>query len=271
MHKAGKMMFPSLKGLARSAIIKLQSELKLYPRGFCLISGAPRSGTSVLGEWLHHQPGVSEFHESRILVSTHRFMEEMYRFKNLDKDSVEIIKLARRLVLNYYSSSRILIRERLLIDKEPLEPIAFPLKDYSQFLINVRRLFPESKLLLIIRDPIATIWSMTRRTWGESLTNMETKRFTLEEHIENWCSCVDLILRYRTDPNTYILQFERLITDKENESKKLLNFLKIQKGETFQPRQTKDIGFSDGERKEIIRMAQTQLELLNAQGISYLK
>lgn len=260
-----------LKGRARSIIMGLQNILKLHPLEFCLISGAPRSGTSILGDWLGHQPSVVAFHESRILVSVHRLMEEINRFQNLERDSATMVKLARCLVLNYYSSSRILIGKRLLIDKEPLEPIAFPLKDYDQFLINVRRLFPESKLLFTIRDPLATIWSMTRRTWGESLTSMEAKRFTIEEHQENWSSCADLVLKYCSDPNTYIVQFGRLVHDPENESKRIFDFLNIRKGSPFLPRQTKEIGFNSEELEKTLRMVRPQLELLDAQGISDIK
>jgi hypothetical protein len=132
-------------------------------------------------------------------------------------------------------------------------------------------LFPESKLLLAIRDPIATIWSMTRRTWGNSLTNMETKRFTIEEHQENWSSCADLVLKYCSDPNTYIVQFGCLVNDPENESRRIFDFLKIRKGKSFQPRQTKEIGFNNEEQEKILRMVRPQLELLTAHGISDLK
>jgi hypothetical protein len=257
--------------VAKPVILRFQRNCALYPRKICLISGAPRSGTTALIKWLDHQPGVSAFQESRILVTIHRFLEESYRFKNLHGDSATIVSSARRLVFDYYSSSRILIGKRLLVDKEPLEPIAFPSKDYGKFIANVKRLFPESKLLLAVRDPLATIWSMTERTWGESLANTESKRFTIEEHTKNWCSCTDLILRYCSDPNTYIVQFGRLTNDTEYESRKIFDFLNIRNGNSFQAHQTKEIGFSNEEREKILRMVQPQLELLTAQGISDLK
>jgi len=194
-------------------------------------------------------------------------MQEICRFRNLDRDSATILNLARHLVFDYYSSSRILIGKRLLIDKEPLEPIAFPAKEYGQFIINVKRLFPQSKLLLAVRDPIATIWSMTGRSWGESLMNMETKRFTIEEYAGNWCSCADIILEYCSDPNTYVVQFGRLINDPENESRRIFDCLNIRKGNSFQPRQTSEIRFSNEERERILSIVQPQLELLNTQGI----
>jgi hypothetical protein len=225
----------------------------------------------MLCEWLAYQPGVMVFFESRILVSMHVFIEEMCRFQNLNRDSAKILSLARRLILDYYCNSSVLVRKRILIDKEPLEPIAFPSKDYAKFIGNFKRLFPESKLLLTIRDPIATIWSMTNRTWGESLTNMEAKRFTIEEHKENWSSCADLILQYCSDPNTYIAQFGRLVNESEKESRRILDFLGIQKANPFQPRQTKEIGFTNQQQEEILCKVQYQLELLKAKGITDLK
>jgi hypothetical protein len=256
------------KAAARYAVLKLQKKFRLFPKEICLISGAPRSGTSVLCEWLGHQPRVLAFFESRILVSIHGFMEEIYRFQNLDGDSATLINLARNLVFDYYSNSNILMGKRLLIDKEPLEPIAFPSKDYQKFIINFRRLFAKSKLLLTIRDPIATIWSMTRRTWGNSLTNVESKKFTIEEYAENWCSCANLILQYCSDPNTYIVQFGRLVNEPESESRRILDFLNIRKGDSFKPRQTKEIGFNNEEKKKLLGMVKSPLERLNAQGIS---
>jgi hypothetical protein len=257
-----------IKGITKAVILKLQKNFSLFPRAICLISGAPRSGTTALCEWLGHQRGVSGFHESRILVGIHGFMGEVNRFRNLDTDGATTVRLARQLVFDYYSSSRILIGKRLLLDKEPLEPIAFPSKDYGQFIINVKRMLPDSKLLLAIRDPLATIWSMSQRTWGSSLTDMETRRFTLEEYVENWRACADLIVQYRSDPNTYIVQFGRLIHDSENESKRIFDFLNIHRGISFQPHQTNKTGFGNEERGNILRRVKPHLELLNSHGIS---
>jgi hypothetical protein len=257
-----------LKGVARPTVLKFQRKFRIFPRQICLISGSPRSGTSALCKWLGCQPGVSAFFESRLLVSIHGFMEEIYRFHSLDRDSATLINLARNLVFDYYSNKNILMGKQLLIDKEPLEPIAFPSRDYQKFIINFRRLFPESKLLLAIRNPIATIWSMTRRTWGSSLTNVESKRFTIEEYIENWCSCANLILQHCSDPNTYIVQFGRLVNEPENESRRIFDFLNIRKGDSFQPCGTKEVGFNNEEKEKILRMVQPPLERLNAQGIS---
>jgi hypothetical protein len=258
------------KELARPVALELQRNFGLFPRHICLISGAPRSGTSALCEWLGRQRAVSVFSESRILIAVHGFMEEAFRFKNLDDDGEKITKLARRLVFEYYSSSRILLGKKLVVDKEPLEPIAFPSKEYAEFIINVKKLLPDVKLLFAIRDPIATVWSMSQRTWGESLAAPESQRFTLEEYAENWCSCAHLAAQLFSDKNTYIVQFGRLVNDPGNESRKIFNFLNIRNGFPFQSRQTHEIGFSNDERRKILQIVQPQLEELKCQGMTNL-
>jgi len=260
-------MYP-FKGIIRLFALKLQKDFRLFPKEICLISGAPRSGTTALCQWLGYQQDISVFQESRILISVNGFMEEIQRFQNLDKDKTMIAMLVRGLVYEYYSSSRILIGKRMIVDKEPLEPIAFPSKEYGRFILNMKMLLPESKFLLTIRHPIHTIWSMSQRTWGSSLKEIETRRYTLDEYIENWCSCADIILQYSTDPNTYIVQFGRLINNPKNESRRILDFLNIRNGNTFQARQTNEIGFSQQEREKILRLVQPRLELLNIKGIS---
>lgn len=255
---------------AKRLALKFQTNFRILPRKICLISGAPRSGTTALGKWLGCQQGIAAFPESRILISVNKFMEESRRFKSLESDSARIEDLARQIVFDYYSNSRMLIGKSLLVDKEPLEPIAFPSKEYGQFIRNVKKILPNSKILFAVRDPIATIWSMSQRTWGESLVNTETRRFTIDEHIENWCSCADLILQYCSDPNIYVVQFGNLINDSKNESTRIYDFLDIRKGNPFEPSHTKEVGFSNKERAQILQKVQPQIKLLECQGISNL-
>jgi len=143
---------------------------------FCLVSGAPRSGTTAVLDWLDSLWEVAGFDESRILIAIHRLMEEIYRFKDLEKNKGHITDMARRLAYEYYCSQRILLKQNLIVNKEPLEPIAFPDKRYKAFLENVKILFPEAKFLFMIRDPVATVFSMRQRKWGYSLKEFEPRQ-----------------------------------------------------------------------------------------------
>ena len=252
-------------------ILNTQKYFKLFPSEMCLITGAPRSGTSALGKWLGTQPSVAVFPESRILLSINSFIKEAFRFKNLERDKTKIAKLAQHLVYDYYLDSRVLLGKKLIVQKEPLEPIAFPSKNYKQFILNIKDLLPNIKIIFLIRDPIATIWSMSSRTWGESLTTPKEHRFSLEEYAENWSACVETALHFSTDSNTYLLQFGRLVNDPENESKRVFDFLNIHNGTPFQPRQTKEIGFSKKEKEKILTSVQPQLDKLKLHGITNLQ
>ncbi len=256
-----------VRRVTKNAILYFQKNFRLLPAKFCLISGSPRSGTTALSEWLGNHPDVAAFYESRILISTHRFVEEALRFNALEKDTATILDLARQAALGYYSSTRILIGKKMLLDKEPLEAIAFPAKDYESFITDFMRVFPSSKLLLVIRDPIATVWSMARRTWGNSLTDAKNMRFSIDEYIENWRSCARLVLEYRSCANIYIVQFGKLVREPEKESQKILDFLDLQKVQAFQPRDTSEIGFNEEERLNIFKKVRPQLEALKSQGI----
>lgn len=244
----------------------IQNSLKMFPREVCLITGAPRSGTSALCSWLGSQRVVSAFPESRILVSAHRFMDESFRFKNLENDNERMAHLARDLVLEYYSGSRLLAGRKLVVDKEPLEPIAFPSREYGRFLSNVKKILPDIKVLFAVRDPVATVWSMSQRTWGESLTIPESRRFSLEEYAENWCACADLAFNLASDLNVYIVQFGRLVGAPEIESQRIFDFLGIHNGVPFDPRPTHPIGFSNAEREKILYLTQPCLEKLASKG-----
>ena len=259
-----------LKEIITPIVFNTQKYFRLFPQGICLILGAPRSGTSALSSWLGQQPQVATFPESRILVSVNSFIEEAFRFKNLESDRAEIEKLARHLVYDYYLNARVLLGKKLVVEKEPLEPIAFPSKKYRQFVLNMREILPDLKLLFVIRDPVATIWSMSSRAWGESLTTPESRRFSLDEYAENWCACAEIALQIHAMPNAYLLQFGDLVNHPENESEKIFDFLNIHKGVPFQPRSTSEIGFSERERKRILKNIQPKLEKLRFQGIKNL-
>lgn len=258
----------NLHKLATPFTLMLQKRFRLFPQQPCLITGAPRSGTSALCEWLGNHSAVAAFPESRILVSAHAFLEEALRFKNLHDQSDEITGLTRNLILDYYLNARVLVGKNLVVDKEPLEPIAFPSKEYKRFITSFRKIFSDAKILLVIRDPIATIWSMSQRTWGESLTVPDSRRFYLKEYIENWCTCAELISTYTDVENVYVVQFGRLVNDASNESKRILDFLGLSMETPFQPRRTHEVGFSKEDLEKIRQAAAPYLKSLRLLGIT---
>jgi hypothetical protein len=252
----------TLRKTAKSLALKAQYALHLEPRTFCLITGPPRSGTTALARWLLSQENVIGLNESRILVSVHQLVSEIHRFEDLYRERLPLEKLARRFALSSYGTFGVYFGTRVLVDKEPLEPIAFPDKDYRAFLRNLRTVFPGIRFLFLLRDPVPTIWSMTKRKWGFSLRNTEPVDFSLEEHIETWCSNVNAALEYADDSESYLCFNSRLVADPIPESRRISDFLGIKEGRPFEPRPTKQVGFDEEHLRKIRDATAVQVEAL---------
>lgn len=130
--------------------------------------------------------------------------------------------------------------------------ITFPEGDYPEFIRNVRRLFPETKLIFMVRGPLETIWSMSQRKWGQSFSSGDLRTIPLEAHVQNWNACMEVIAAYQADPNVYVSSFEKLITEPAAESARIRDFLGLGPGPAFTPRETKTPGFSADEQAQIL-------------------
>ena len=240
------------------------------PTVFCLVTGAPRSGTTAVGEWLEHHDEVTTFAETRILVVAHAMIREVERFRRLSMDDFSLRRAVRRLVFGYYAEHCDYAGRRVLVDKEPLEPIALPDREYAGFLNSVSVVEPDTKFLIMVRDPVSTVWSMTQRKWGYSLANEEPRTFSIDEHIANWCACADIALARATDPNSYVCPYGRLVTKPAEESARIAEFLGLSGVEPFQPRSSSETGFSAEEEARIETATQSRVEALAAAGLTNL-
>ena len=232
-----------LRNFAISGIYRLQEILGIRPRGICLLSGCPRSGTSAVRNWLQSQKQIASIFEDRILISAHRFLNEVERFRTLHTNRHILIGMIRRLVYGYCAETKYIWRKQLVI-KEPLEPIALPDRGYSEFLGNIKAIFPEINFIFMVRDPIETVWSMTQRKWGYSLTKPALRNYSVEESVLIWKDCARVIKEYAGQPNVYVCCFERLIKDPKSESHRIFDFLGIKGKKIFQPQPTSKIAFS---------------------------
>ena len=254
---------PGARGFIIANIYRLQAALGIRPHAISLLCGCPRSGTSAMRNWLQLQPGVAALFESRIMISAHRFVEEVERFGVLHANKNILLLQIKKLVFSYCARTKLIWRKQLVV-KEPLEPIAFPDKRYGDFLKNVRAVFPEMKMIFMIREPVGTIWSMTQRKWGYSLTKKDLRTYSVEESVLIWQACAELACEYASEPNTYICLFDKLIREPEEESRRIFNFLSINSTNFFKPKPTKTPGFNEEEKNYILRETQPQRDLLSA-------
>jgi len=146
-------------------LLFLQKKLQLKPRSFCLTVACARSGSTALVGWLSGQEGVVYAKQSRILPVTCRYLQNVDSFKNLHSNRELLLKLGRDLVWRYYANTWFLWNHRL-IDKENFDPTAFSDGKFERVLDNVKELFPNIKILFLVREPVATISSMQKKNGG---------------------------------------------------------------------------------------------------------
>lgn len=227
------------------------------PPSLALVTGCPRSGTTAVLQWLGGQPGVSSLDESRILFAAHRFLDEVDRFTVLADRRRQLLRLARSAVLEHYAA---VCRgsPRVLVDKEPLEPIALPDGGYDRFLGHVRALLPTLRILYLVRHPVPTIWSMMNRRWGYSLASGEMHDFSLDDCIATWRENAALGFRLRDERRVRLSRFEDLISDPSAESDRFLRFLGVRGGSPFAPQPTASVAFDAADRARILDETATE-------------
>jgi Sulfotransferase family len=240
----------------------IQAACNLKPRDFCLVTGCPRSGTTAMIDWLRTEQRMACFAESRILIAGHYFMTQVNRFRSLDGSRRDVAIRSLRQLVNRYYATHALVWKRVLVDKEPLGPINLPDGDYSAFIDNVGVIFPASKVLILVRDPLATVSSMMNRRWGYSLRSGTVGDMSIDKAIETWNSCADIALSHHGKPTTHVCRFENLISHPERESRKIWQFLSIDTNRVFEPRTTGETGLSASQSDYVLSRTSERHRLL---------
>ena len=121
---------------------------------FVLVTGCPRSGTTPLAGWLGMSPNVVSLCESRRTLAMHSLLEEARRFKSTAAELATVKACAGVMMRKLYDTGIAVV-----VDKEPLEPIAFPRSGFESYLDDVVDVL-DAKLLFMVRDPVTTVLSL---------------------------------------------------------------------------------------------------------------
>ncbi|HEV3059704.1 MAG TPA: sulfotransferase [Vicinamibacterales bacterium] len=198
---------------------------------FALVTGCPRSGTTPMVGWLGTSPHVLALCESRRTLAVHRYVEEAKRFKSTFEEWPLLRERLRAFTFDLYAGGT-----RLVVDKEPLEPVAFPAGDYAAYLSNMVHVL-DARFVFMVRDPVVTIGEMIVRLWGYSLTAGEPVGMTIERAISIWKDATKLALE-RVGRTSRLQSYERLVADPRRESIAICKFLEVVLPEAAFPVQT---------------------------------
>jgi adenylylsulfate kinase len=197
-----------------------------------LVTGCPRSGTTAVASWLLSAPGAVGAIETRRTIAARSIWRTSKRFWCFDPmaplmalqraTNPELVRqIAREAALRMYGVSQ--DHDGVLIDKEPLEPVAFPQEDYAEYLQDVRDLW-DAQLVCMVRNPIDTIASMMRRLWGYSAKDQEPHELALRDCIRVWKKATRAVIRAKVvaPAETRIQTYEALCSHPEIETQKMM-------------------------------------------------
>lgn len=194
-------------------------------RKLCVLTGHPRSGTTLLEQILDSHPGAVSADESTIFgndVATpiRRNADEALPIPEvLDALTTEELLAYRE---RYWNYTEAFIGEatgdRVLIDKNPALTLQLP---------TMAAVFPEVKVLFAIRDPRDVVLSCFMQKFmmnsvSLSYLDLESACRQYARIMESWLQIRDLL------PNPWMqLRYEDLVEDAEREARRVLSFLDL--------------------------------------------
>jgi hypothetical protein len=254
------------RGLQRGRVA-LADWIRPGPKRLVFVTGSYRSGTTAVADFLGAHPAAIANSESRLLVAVHSFLDEVRRFQNLERSRRRIDEHLAGMVLSLYHAQGRHAPASVVVDKEPLGPIGLPAGDYESFVSDVLDLGCDTRVVYMVRDPVETVWSMTQRRYGFSLTSGDVRTYELDEHLEHYRRSLTCALALASRPNVLLCSFDALRHSPVRQTACLSSFTGLPGLQPFRPRPTAEIGFSEGEVALVRSSTDDLVSVLNAMGV----
>jgi Tfp pilus assembly protein PilF len=222
MHQLDKEMAQTLTAKIldrwRTEASKLQP-----PRRIALLSGHPRSGTTVLEQVLDAHSDIISAEETALIhdevyrLITRDFPPGTGLLQMLDSAPPSLLCQARE---NYFHCADMFLRQtignRLLVDKNPGVNIIVPV---------LVRVFPETKFLIALRDPRDVVMSCFMQSL--SLTPVSSAYLSLEGTVNQYASVMGFWLEMipRLGNQWKYVRYEEMIDDLPAVARSVLDFL----------------------------------------------
>ena len=176
------------------------------------IVGMPRSGTSLVEQIISSHPevyGAGELNAIGRLCVPLVFNKSLSKANKISEQAIKSIRSNYLDLLARFDS-----QERIITDKAPLN---------FRFIGHILSAFPEAKIIHLKRDPVAICWSIYKSNWsglGNSFSyNMDD--------LVNYYGLYENLMGFwhqKFPDKIYDINYEKLTTHQESESKKLINY-----------------------------------------------
>jgi tetratricopeptide (TPR) repeat protein len=207
-------LVPELAAIRESALCSAEERTPVFLFGF------PRSGTTLLEQILDSHPAIQSMEEKpTVSVMAQAFEEIAQGHDNaLVELSDEQIMRLRNIYFDEVARHVDLRPGSLLVDKNPLDTVNVHL---------LWRIFPRAKMILALRHPCDACFSCFMQNFV--LNEANTGFHTLESAAEIYASVMRTWQEaVRVLPlNYHKIRYEDLVTDFENETRALLEFLGV--------------------------------------------
>jgi hypothetical protein len=233
--KAWKRPFSKLKevGLMAAAVpCGYLGLLNNFPKNPTFIVGSPRSGTSILRRIISLHPDVTSYSEA-IWVWDYRDMNSMRDHLKLSKDVS--VSDANRIRWTFGLWQK-LQNKPIFLNKNPRSSVRIS---------YIKEIFPDGKIIHIVRDGRAVVHSVItrirRESWREKIPlgafckppNWRTiyKLPMIERHAYQWTGIIEEINRQKqtVEPKNWLeIRYEDLCSDTEAVLDKIFSFLAIE-------------------------------------------
>jgi tetratricopeptide (TPR) repeat protein len=209
-----------------------------------LLCGHPRSGTTLLEQVLDSHPDIVSAEETEIFYNEayspllRRHPDAIAMYAALATATPDLLQQSRQ---NYFRTMELAlgnsIAGRLLIDKNP---------SYTFLIPAFVRIFPETKILVSLRDPRDVVLSCFMQNLP--LNQVGVAYLSLESTIEEYAALMEM---WRTIAprirNPYLeIRYEDMVEDLESVARKTLDFLGV-------PWDARVLGFDEHARNKTVR------------------
>jgi tetratricopeptide (TPR) repeat protein len=184
--------------------------------GHVFVLGFPRSGTTLLGQVLAAHPQAVTIDEQELLAEAAvPYLERPGGLEKLQHaDAAELAPHRHR----YWELARQCAGDlggKTLVDKLPMNTLALPL---------IARMFPQAKVVFVVRDPRDVVLSCFQQAFVPSRTSLEF--LDLDRTASFYDAVMALAARLRAALNLPVLQvrLEDLVADFDGETRRLCEF-----------------------------------------------